>query len=462
MRFPDPDHGGLGSKPRTEAGFARSVLMVDREAKASGLAAQLLSKERAQLELVADLQRADELRGRLHFDLILLYLPGQEAATIEWIGQLRQQAEIAPIVLLTEGLDMPLMLAALRAGVTDLVDPSGGGAALAEALARVLGRPQRAGRSGISEAVQAGGEIFASDGIVGASSSMSSLCDVVKRVAVMPTTVLIQGESGTGKELVARALHRLSGRTGNFAAINCGAITAELFESELFGHTKGAFTGAAQSREGLFSYADGGTVLLDEIGEMPLVMQAKLLRVLEQRSIRPVGSNREVAVDVRVVAATNRSLADRVADGGFREDLFHRLNVVPLRVPSLRERPDDIPLLGRFFLEEFSNRMGTNLPRIGDAEWLRLQEYSWPGNVRELRNTMERCVLLNRMPSSCLEGVLDQVNDAAEVGDDLTLESMERRHVRAVLDLCGGNKSEAARRLAISRKTLERKLRRWG
>jgi len=290
---------------------------------------------------------------------------------------------------------------------------------------------------------------------------MGSLCDVVKRVAPMPTTVLITGESGTGKELVARAIHRLSRRKGNFAAINCGAITAELFESELFGHTKGSFTGASQARDGLMSYAEGGTVFFDEIGEMPPLMQAKLLRVLEQRTIRPVGSNREVPVDIRVIAATNRDLNLAVEQGEFREDLYHRLNVVALRVPPLRERPDDIQVLGRYFLKGFSDKMGIQAPRIGDGEWLRLREYSWPGNVRELRNMVERCVLLNRLPSACLDGDAAEATGAGHDAEDLSLESVERRHIHAVLELSGGNKSEAARRLGISRKTLERKLKRW-
>jgi DNA-binding NtrC family response regulator len=273
--------------------------------------------------------------------------------------------------------------------------------------------------------------------------------------------VLVEGESGTGKELVARAIHRLSVRSGNFAAINCGAITAELFESELFGHTKGAFTGAVQSRAGLFSYADNGTVFLDEIGEMPLLMQAKLLRVLEQRTIRPVGSNREVPVDIRVIAATNHDLAVKVRQGAFREDLYHRLNVVSLRVPALRDRADDIPVLGQFFLDGFTAKMGVRPPAITDAEWLRLRQYSWPGNVRELRNIIERCVLLNRAPSACLDGAVAPGDDMENDNDDLTLEAVERRHILAVLEMTGGNKSEAARRLAISRKTLERKLRKW-
>jgi two-component system NtrC family response regulator len=190
-------------------------------------------------------------------------------------------------------------------------------------------------------------------------------------------------------------------------------------------------------------------------------MQAKLLRVLEQRTIRPVGSNREIPVDIRVIAATNRDLNLSVEQGDFREDLYHRLNVVALRVPPLRERPDDIRVLGRYFLEGLSDKMGIQVPDIGDAEWLRLREYSWPGNVRELRNMLERCVLLDQLPSACLDGGAALEAGATRDPKDLSLESVERRHIHAVLELTGGNKSEAARRLGISRKTLERKLRKW-
>jgi two-component system NtrC family response regulator len=332
---------------------------------------------------------------------------------------------------------------------------------IAPPIERLLGNAAP-GRDVAPARVAAVDDVFDSDGIVGESRAMTDLSEVIRRIAPVPTTVLVEGESGTGKELVARAIHRLSGRRGHFAAINCGAITAELFESELFGHTKGAFTGALQARDGLFAYAEGGTIFLDEIGEMPLSMQAKLLRVLEQRTIRPVGSNRELAVDVRVIAATNHDLRARVAAGAFREDLFHRINVVTVRVPALRERPEDIPVLGRYFLEGVSARMGIHPPQIGDSEWLRLRQYAWPGNVRELRNLVERCALLNSRPSACLaagSGSGDSAGDPTD--DDLTLDTFERQHVRAVVKLSSGNKSQAARRLGISRKTLERKLRRW-
>jgi DNA-binding NtrC family response regulator len=278
----------------------------------------------------------------------------------------------------------------------------------------------------------------------------------------MPSTVLVEGESGTGKELAARSIHGYSGRSGSFVPINCGAISPELLESELFGHARGAFTGAHRARDGLFSYADSGTLFLDEIGEMPLAMQTKLLRALEDRVIRPVGANREIPVDVRVIAATNRDLNAEVAAGRFREDLFYRLNVLTIRMPSLRERPEDLPALAQHFLSTLSVDLGVPSPQYGAVELGVLGSYHWPGNVREFKNVIERCLLLGRSPAQCM-GLQEAASGASNVPTARVqkLEEVERRHILAVLDDAGGNKSEAARRLGIARKTLERKLRSW-
>jgi DNA-binding NtrC family response regulator len=304
-------------------------------------------------------------------------------------------------------------------------------------------------------------------GIVSHSESMEHLLAVLQRIGAHSSTVLLQGESGTGKEIAARCLHHFSGRPGPFIAINCGSISPELLESELFGHTKGAFTGASHSHEGLFSSANGGTLFLDEIGEMPLAMQAKLLRVLEQRTVRPVGAAREVAVDVRIVAATNRVLAEEVAHGGFREDLYYRLNVVSLRLPPLRERPSDIRPLLELFLHTLAQKLALPEPRLSEQALQRLEAYSWPGNVRELKNLIERALLLDVCPSECLPKPTSESpakpSQRVENGypEDLSLEEVEKHHILKVLRAAHGNKSEAARRLGIARKTLERKLSAW-
>jgi DNA-binding NtrC family response regulator len=300
--------------------------------------------------------------------------------------------------------------------------------------------------------------------MVGQCRQMQILSEIIKRVAPMPSTVLIEGESGTGKELAARAIHEMSGRSGSFVPVNCGAMTAELLESELFGHVKGAFTGAHLSRDGLFTYANGGTLFLDEIGEMPLSMQAHLLRALEERTIRPVGSNREVPVDVRIIAASNRDLEQEVRSGDFREDLYYRLNVLSLRMPALRERKEDIPLLVNHFVEVLAAELGVSSPQMGESDLVRLLDYEWPGNVRELKNVIERCLLLNKSPSLCMLGSEAVGGQSAPIDQTRTLllEAVEKQHILKVLDLEGGNKSAAARMLGISRKTLERKTQAWG
>jgi transcriptional regulator with PAS, ATPase and Fis domain len=277
----------------------------------------------------------------------------------------------------------------------------------------------------------------------------------------MPSTVLIEGESGTGKELAARAIHELSQRKGNFVSVNCGAMTAELMESELFGHVKGSFTGAHQAREGLFAYANGGTLFLDEIGEMPLTMQVHLLRVLEEQRIRPVGSNRETPIDVRILAATNRELVQRVKEGLFRQDLFYRLNVLSIRLPPLRERGQDVDLLAHHFSKRLSGELGVNALPLDRAEIMRLQAYDWPGNVRELKNVIERALLLGIMPSQCLAGTPSGRKLPVLKEEALLLEDVEKQHILRVLALEDSNKSAAARQLGISRKTLERKLNGW-
>jgi len=297
--------------------------------------------------------------------------------------------------------------------------------------------------------------------MIGESVSIRNLGEVIKRVAPMPSTILIDGESGTGKELVARSIHQLSGRTGIFVPVNCGAMSAELLESELFGHVKGAFTGAHQGREGLFSYANGGTLFLDEIGEMPLSMQAHLLRVLDEKNIRPVGSNQEVPVDVRIIAATNRNLEQCVRDGEFREDLFFRLNVLNLQIPPLRERIEDLKELSEYFIDTVSAGLGVKPSRLSNEELAFLSAYQWPGNVRELRNVIERSLLLNTPPSEAIGGTVPEASTSEAQETSTLLADIERHHILKILNIENGNKSAAARRLGVSRKTLDRKVTAW-
>jgi DNA-binding NtrC family response regulator len=302
--------------------------------------------------------------------------------------------------------------------------------------------------------------------IIGASLPMRKLLDLIARVAPGSSTVLITGESGTGKELVARAIHEQSGREGQFVPINCPAIPAELMESELFGHTGQAFTGAKQARTGLFETADGGTIFLDEVADLPLTVQPKLLRTLQEGTIRRVGANAEQQVNVRVVAATNRDLEEEVREGRFREDLFWRLNVIQVRLPALRERPYDIPLLVEHFVGKVAESLGRQPLDVLPETLAILTSYSWPGNVRELENAIERAVTLvsgaRLTPDELPERVKNHGAAAAFIARsserDLTLREVERDYILEMLRKTGGNKTRAAELLGLDRKTLYRKL----
>lgn len=305
-------------------------------------------------------------------------------------------------------------------------------------------------------------------GMVARSRSFQDLILQVRRVAKVDSTVLIMGESGTGKERIARLLHDASARSsGPFVTVNCGAIVETLLESELFGHVRGAFTGATGDRPGLFEAAEGGTIHLDEIGEMPLAMQVKLLRVLQEREVRRVGDNKSRRVDVRVVAATNCDLSLDVAERRFRQDLYYRLKVVELRVPPLRERDEDLLPLAHTLLAEAAHRMNRAVAGISAEAARRLLAYQWPGNVRELANTMERAVALTAGHSVEMEDLPDEIREPSSVRPISAsrvkpLEDIEREYILAALQLNGGNQTHTALQLQIGAATLYRKLKRYG
>jgi two-component system response regulator HydG len=303
--------------------------------------------------------------------------------------------------------------------------------------------------------------------IVGRSESVRHMADIVERVAETDTNVLITGESGTGKELVARAIHERSGRRGPFLAINCAALPETLLESELFGHARGAFTDARAARSGLFVEADQGTLLLDEIAEMPLGMQAKILRALQERKVRPLGTGQEIPFDARIVAATHRDLESEAHERRFRQDLYYRINVVRIDVPPLRARANDTLVLAQHFLERAAQRSGKQVTRLGQLVAEKLTDYDWPGNVRELENCMERAVALARFDEITVEDLPEKVRRFQPTdfhptsSDPLELPSMqdvEDRHLRRVLNAVGGNKTLAAKILKLDRRTLYRKL----
>lgn len=303
--------------------------------------------------------------------------------------------------------------------------------------------------------------------MIGESEAMQRVKDLIDRVASKDVTVLISGESGTGKELVARAIHRNSLRSEKqMVAMNCAALPENLVESELFGHEKGAFTGAHCQKQGKFEFADGGTLFLDEIGDMSLATQAKLLRVLQDGAFQRIGGNKTITTDVRLIAATNKNLTKEIRDGNFREDLYYRINVVQVCIPPLRERPEDMAMLVDYFLQKYNDFYGKNIAGIGASALDRLMKYDFPGNVRELQNIIERAVIMEQgselsldfIPMS-LVATSPMTNPQASQG---TLEELEREHIKKVIEQAHHNKSEAARILGIARKTLREKMQKYG
>ena len=443
--------------PASEAPWKQySVLVVDDEPGMLSFLQRALTQRCGVVDTANSVEQALPMLQRRLYDMIVLdiALPGRSG--IDWLHELRDEGYAGDVVLMTAYADLDTAIDALRAGAADfLLKPF--------SLPQILNAIQRCFERSllIRENFVLRREVSTRkadvEGVVGQSQAMLAVCERLKRIAPTPATILLTGESGTGKEVAARALHGMSNRAkGPFVPLNCAAISAELIESELFGHVKGAYTGAQQSREGLFYYARGGTLFLDEIAELPAAAQAKLLRVLEERRIRPVGSEQEIPVDVRVIAASNRDLKAEVSAQRFRQDLYYRLQVVEVTLPALRERPEDLAPLVEHFINQLAPHL--DVPRLTpDARTLaRMAAYDWPGNVRELRNFVERSLILGWFDLGP-EPALGNVTVTA----DESLEVVEKRHILAVLAACESNKSEAARRLGISRKTLDRKCQAW-
>ncbi|QNH15541.1 sigma-54-dependent Fis family transcriptional regulator [Xanthomonas sp. SS] len=401
--------------------------------------------------------------GGIDLAFVDFRMPGMDGIALMRARQDDAQAAAVPLVMLTAYASSSNTIEAMKLGAFDHLVKPVGRADIVAVVERAL--QAHAGDDGSAAVPQAPAE--EAGALLGHSAAMRTVHKRIGLAAASDLPVLVSGETGTGKELVARALHRASARAGAaFVAVNCAAIPAELIESELFGYRKGAFSGATADRAGLIREADGGSLFLDEIGDMPLPMQAKLLRFLQEGEVSPLGGRGAQKVDVRVIAATHRELAQLVADGRFRSDLRYRLNVVPIELPPLRERGDDIALLAQHFLKD-----GAGAPRaLSAAAQARLRAYPWPGNVRELRNAMQRCQVLVRTPTIEAQD-LDEVlaGDAAAASAEtpaLTLPDaiaqLEKQMIQAALTQAQGNRAEAARRLGIHRQLLYRKLDDYG
>ncbi|MCZ4282552.1 sigma-54 dependent transcriptional regulator [Kiloniella laminariae] len=451
--------GTISASGKAESKTSFSILVVDDETGIRDFLQRALGKTYSLVEVAASAEEADELRSRVHFDLMIvdICLPGNSG--VDWLRTIVEPGWTSDVVFMTAFADVDKAIDALRIGASDFILKPFRLEQMMSTVRRCLEKRRLLRENFILQ--RRIDNFYPKEGMIGRSAPFQKLCQLISRVAPSPSVVLIEGETGTGKELVASAIHKESGRTGPFVPVNCGAISAELIESELFGHLKGAFTGAQQARDGLFSYADGGTLFLDEISEMPLALQAKLLRVLEEKSIRPVGGEREISVDVRIVAATNRNLVKEKDDGRFRADLFYRLNVVTLAIPPLRERREDIVPLVEFFSTTLARQLGLLVVPFDLEDFRELEAYNWPGNVRELKNMVERCLLLGSFPTDLLKPGTAEENSVAGYPSSWTLEAAEKDHIKKVLARSGGNKTRAAEILGVSRKTLTRKLYAW-
>ena len=437
------------------------ILVVDDDAASRNVVSETLQREGYEVEMADGAETALSAHLRSAFDVVVsdIRMPGRDGL---WLLKALVDGGGGPLVILITGFgDMDGAARALQGGAFEYLSKPFRPAELKVTVARACAELQT------TESVGPSAEPSA-PGLIGRSPAMVRLYREVARAAGSDATVMIHGESGSGKELVARAIHAYSPRKeAPFIAVNCGALTETLLESELFGHLKGAFTGADSNRKGLFQQADGGTLFLDEIGEVSPRMQAQLLRVLQEGEVRPVGSSTSVKVETRVVAATNRDLPAMVKEGTFREDLLYRIMVVVIDVPPLRDRRDDVPLLAQHFLA----RHGTEQKRQIDVEALNaLVRYDWPGNVRQLENTIARALALtpgdritpNDLPDEIVQFVTEVIGVAALSGaqetDIQTLSQLNRAYAIAVLEKVGGNKSKAAELLGIDRKTLYRLL----
>lgn len=411
-----------------------------------------------------------------HFDLMLsdVRMPGEDG--IELLKQVRAKYPNTACVLLTAYGSVETAVEAMKQGAHDFLTKPVNLDHLDMLIARTL---QHASLLRENEELKRQLDSrYGLESIIGSSPAMERLFEVIRQAAPSQATVLIQGGSGTGKELVAQAMHRLSNCSkGPFVAVHCAALSPTLLESELFGHEKGAFTGAVAQRRGRFEMANNGTLFLDEISEIDLATQVKLLRVLETRQFERVGGTETLSVNIRVIAATNRDLRKYVEEGKFREDLYYRLNVIEIRLPSLKERTTDIPILCDHFIREFAERNQRKVTGISQAAVSALQAYDWPGNVRELRNTIEKMVVLARGEILEADDVPENIRNAlllkgialsamggmpqTQLAEDESLRDMEKRKILDALNAAGGNKSKAAEALGISRRTLHRKLNEW-
>ncbi len=448
------------------------ILIVDDNEKHADLLCDSLKKLSAKISVLYNAHDALEFIAHKHVDLVITELNlKSEQNGLDILDAAKARDHSADVILIASNPTIDSCKQAITRGAIDYLEKP-------VDIENLINVSQKA-ITGPAEAYKLG-KNFSFRGIVGQSRIMNSVFHILRRVAPTNISVLVEGSSGTGKELIARAIHDNSDRRNKqFIPVNCAGLTESLLESELFGHAKGAFTGAAADRKGLFEIADKGTLFLDEIGDMPLTMQAKLLRVLEDGIIVPVGSSKPTVVDVRVISATNCDLSELVEEKKFRQDLYFRIKGVSITLPSLRARPEDIPELFGFFLKEVCRELGRNISRITEAAMSILQSYDWPGNIRQLRNCIRTMVVMCDGDTLDVIDIPPDINRIKQIEgqvapytrpvvgvqmpdmSDMSLEELEKMHITSVLEKTEGNRSEAAKILKIGERTLYRKIKEY-
>lgn len=451
------------------------ILVVDDERSMREFLEIMLTKEGYEVRTAANGKEALALVEKELFDLAILDIRMPKMDGIKTLGHLKEISPETVVLMITAYASTDTAIQAMKQGAYDYITKPFKVEEIKMTIHKALEKKSLQAENTLLRRVIK--DTYGLGNIIGKSERMREIFDLVNKVSLTKTNVLLSGESGTGKELVAKAIHYDSARKDRpFVVLNCGAIPENLLESELFGHMKGAFTGAISNKRGLFEAADGGTIFLDEVGELPLSMQVKLLRVIQDREFTRVGGTEPVRVDVRIISATNKELEEAVRKGEFREDLFYRLNVIQLRLPTLRERKDDIPLLAQHFLSLFSAELGKNIHRISsEAMWL-LMNYDYPGNVRELQNMIERAVALessNTLTAQNLSSYMDEQRDLArgninleipKEGIDLeqVVESIEKTLILKALEKTKGIKKRAAELLHINFRSMRYRLEKYG
>jgi DNA-binding NtrC family response regulator len=434
-----------------------SVLVVDDEPGMRNFLVKTLAPHCQHVAEAADTAAAEAAMDRQHFDVVILdnMMPGRNG--IDWLAEQRQRGSLTDTIMVTAYADLETAIEAMRAGAADFVLKPFRSNQVLNAVRRCIQFSQLRRENALLRHELGTNDIGRDRRarLIGRSAQISAVRETLTRVLNMPTPILLTGESGTGKEVAARHLHAASDRAAfPFVPVNCATIPADMLEYDLFGHIRGAFAGADEPREGLLVSAQGGTVFLDEIGELGPSAQSALLRVLEDRTVRPIGSEREVRLDLRFVFATSKTLQHEVDAGRFRADLFFRVNVIEIQMPPLRQRDTDIVDLAEMFMAEIAPQLGLSPLAIDAPTRAALLKHQWPGNIRELRNFIERSLIFGRFSLETLSP-----------GSALAVEPLgvsERRLILAAIDAAAGNRAEAARRLGISRKTIDRKCAAWG